>query len=69
MNQDQSYLLDILKLCQTILRLTDRLSEAEFYQDERTQLAVLYEITILGEVIKRLYSTFTQGGLSEMGSF
>lgn len=58
MNPDQSYLLDIAKLCQTILRLTANLTEAEFQQDERTQLAILYEITILGEVVKRLSIEF-----------
>ena len=58
MNQDQSYLLDIAKLCQTILRLTDNMTETEFRHDERTQLAILYEITILGEVVKRLSTEF-----------
>ncbi|MGL5083910.1 MAG: HepT-like ribonuclease domain-containing protein [Microcoleaceae cyanobacterium] len=58
MNQDKSYLLDIAKLCQTILRLTDNMSEVEFQNDERTQLAILYEITILGEVVKRLSPEF-----------
>lgn len=58
MNQDQSYLLDIAKLCQTMLRLTANMTEAEFQRDERTQLAILYEITILGEVVKRLSTEF-----------
>ncbi|NJO42554.1 MAG: DUF86 domain-containing protein [Cyanobacteria bacterium CRU_2_1] len=58
MNQDESYLLDIAKLCQTILRLTDNMTEAEFQNDERTQLAILYEITIIGEVVKRLSTEF-----------
>ncbi len=58
MNQDESYLLDIAKLCQTILRLTHNMSEAEFESDERTQLAISYEITIIGEVVKRLSTEF-----------
>jgi len=58
MNQDKSYLLDLAKLCQTILRLTQTMTEADFYGDERTQLAVLYEITIIGEVVKRLSNDF-----------
>ncbi|XFA72832.1 DUF86 domain-containing protein [Thermosynechococcaceae cyanobacterium Okahandja] len=58
MNQDPSYLLDIAKLCQTMLRLTANMTETEFQQDERTQLAILYEITILGEVVKRLSTEF-----------
>ena len=48
------------KLCRTILRLTNGMSETEFYSDERTQLAVLYEITIIGEVVKRLSKDFRQ---------
>jgi uncharacterized protein with HEPN domain len=58
MNRDESYLLDIEKLCQTIFRLTYNMTEAEFYNDERTQLAILYEITIIGEVVKRLSKEF-----------
>ena len=51
MNQDKSYLLDIAKLCRTILRLTDDMTETDFYSDERTQLAVLYEILVPLKVI------------------
>ncbi len=58
MHRDESYLLDIAKLCQTILRLTINMSEAEFQDDERTHLAVLYEITIIGETVKRLSAEF-----------
>ncbi|NER19301.1 MAG: DUF86 domain-containing protein [Symploca sp. SIO1C2] len=58
MNRDNSYLLDLAKLCQTILRLTETMTEVDFYGDERTQLAVLYEITIIGEVVKRLSNDF-----------
>ncbi|UIE36827.1 hypothetical protein [Leptodesmis sichuanensis] len=36
MQQDPSYLLDIAKLCQTILRLTADMTKTEFEQDERT---------------------------------
>jgi uncharacterized protein with HEPN domain len=34
------------------------MTEVEFQDDERTQLAVLYEITIMGEVVKRLSTEF-----------
>ncbi len=34
------------------------MTEAEFLHDERTQLVILYEITILGEVVKRLSAEF-----------
>ena len=36
------------------------MTETDFYSDERTQLAVLYEITIIGEVVKRLSPDFRQ---------
>lgn len=58
MNKDESYLLDLAHLCQTILKLTENMTKAEFKTDERTQLAILYEITIIGEVVKRLSSEF-----------
>ena len=31
------------------------MTEADFYNDEKTQLAVLYQIIIIGEVVKKLY--------------
>lgn len=58
MSRDESYLLDIAKLCRTVLRLTRGMTKTEFENDERTQLAVLYEITIIGEVVKRLSEAF-----------
>ncbi|MGI0479170.1 DUF86 domain-containing protein [Geminocystis sp. CENA526] len=60
MNYDQSYLLDIANLCETILRLTDNMTKENFFDDEKTYLAVLYEITIIGEVVKRLSSEFRE---------
>ena len=58
MNRDESYLLDLSRLCHTILRLAEGMTEAEFQNDERTQLAILYELTIIGEVVKRLSKEF-----------
>ncbi len=58
MQQDPSCLLDIAKVCQTILRLTANMTKAEFQQDERTHLDILYEVTVLGEVVKRLSPEF-----------
>ncbi len=60
MNRDASYLLDIAKFAQTILQLTENMSEVEFQNDQRTQLAVLYEIMIIGEVVKRLSPEFRE---------
>jgi uncharacterized protein with HEPN domain len=58
MNRDLSYLLDLAKFAQTILQLTENMSESEFEEDRKTQLAVLYEITVIGEVVKRLSPEF-----------
>jgi len=36
MNRDESYLLDIAKFAQTILQLTENMSETEFKDDQAT---------------------------------
>lgn len=58
MEKDKACLLDMLRFTQTILQLTMGMDEEMFKQDLRTQLAVLYELTVLGEAVKRLSLTF-----------
>jgi uncharacterized protein with HEPN domain len=58
MNRDPSYLLDIHKYAQDILLCVDGIDEATFTTDLKTQYAVLYGITILGEAVKRLSPEF-----------
>jgi uncharacterized protein with HEPN domain len=53
MNRDLSYLLDLAKFAQTILQLTENMSKSEFEEDRKTQLAVLYEITVIGEFVTK----------------
>ncbi len=60
MNRDQTYLIDIATTCQTVLELVQGMSQSSFVADKRTHLAVLYEITVLGEVVKRLSPEFRQ---------
>jgi len=36
------------------------MTETEFIEDEKSYLAVLYEITIIGEVVKRLSPEFRE---------
>lgn len=36
------------------------MTREEFFNDERTYLAVLYEITVIGEVVKRLSPGFRE---------
>jgi uncharacterized protein with HEPN domain len=60
MNRDLTYLLDIAHACQTVLDFIDGIDRETFKADRRTHLAVLYEITVIGEVAKRLSTDFRQ---------
>jgi uncharacterized protein with HEPN domain len=48
------YLLDILERCDRITRYVDGLDEAGWSKDERTQDAVLRNLEVIGEAVKRL---------------
>lgn len=58
MKRDSASLLDIAHFAETILQLTAGMDESRFQADLRTQLAVLYELTVLGEAVKRLSPEF-----------
>lgn len=60
MNRDLSYLLDINSTCCTILELLEGINKELFLTDKRTHLAVIYEITVIGEIVKRLSPEFRQ---------
>lgn len=60
MNRDQAYLLDIAATCQTVIELLQGMNQSSFLEDKRTHLAVLYEIAIIGEIVKRLSPEFRQ---------
>jgi uncharacterized protein with HEPN domain len=48
------YLLDILERCERITRYVDGFDEARWSKDERTQDAVLRNLEVIGEAVKRL---------------
>ncbi len=48
------YLLDIQERCERIMRYVEGLDEAEWSKDERTQDAVLRNLEVIGEAVKRL---------------
>lgn len=48
------YLLDILERCERIERHVGGLDEADWPKDERTQDAVLRNLEVIGEAVKRL---------------
>ena len=56
--RDQASLLDIAKAAQSTLAFVDGLTLDNFATDLKTQSAVLYPITILGEAVKRLSPEF-----------
>lgn len=58
MDRDNASLLDIARFAETILQLTAGMDEPAFQADLRIQLAVLYELTVLGEAVKRLSPEF-----------
>ncbi|MGD1927726.1 MAG: DUF86 domain-containing protein [Leptolyngbyaceae cyanobacterium] len=56
--RDQASLLDIAKAGQSALAFVDGLPLNDFATDLKTQSAVLYQIAILGEAVKRLSPEF-----------
>lgn len=56
--RDAASLLDILKAARLALEFVKDMSQAEFTSDLKTQSAVLYQIAILGEAVKRLSPEF-----------
>jgi uncharacterized protein with HEPN domain len=54
MSRDDASLLDIAQAAQMILEFTLGITQVEFEADRKTQSAVLYQIAILGEAVKRL---------------
>ena len=54
--RDQATVADILRACNLARQFVDGLDREAFLADEKTQAAVLHEITIVGEAVKRLSS-------------
>jgi uncharacterized protein with HEPN domain len=58
MRQDESSLVDIVQAIQRILRFAQDLSRDQLNEDEMRQSAILYQIMIVGEAVKRLSPEF-----------
>jgi uncharacterized protein with HEPN domain len=56
--RDHASLLDIAKAARLTLEFVAGISQQEFEADQKTQSAVLYQISILGEAVKRLSPEF-----------
>lgn len=60
MSRDKASLLDIIQAGQLVLQFTQELSREQLEADLRTQSAVLYQISIMGEATKRLSREFRE---------
>ena len=58
MAHDEAVLLDIIRAAELILAFTAEMDEASFIADIKTQSAVLHQLMVMGEAVKRLSSDF-----------
>lgn len=58
MDRNQSYLLDVYQAAVEARQFVEGMDAEAFKADRKTQLAVLYSITVLGEAVKRLSPEF-----------
>ena len=57
-SRDRASLLDIARSARLVLEFGAEMSQLEFEADLKTQSAVLYQISIMGEAVKRLSPEF-----------
>ncbi len=53
-NRDITSLLDIYNAAKKVLKSKGNLDKTAFLQDDKTQSAILYQLLIIGEAVKRL---------------
>jgi uncharacterized protein with HEPN domain len=58
MSRDDAALLDIARAAQLVIEFTRGVDELTFFDDVKTQSAVLHQLMVLGEAVKRLSSEF-----------
>ena len=58
MSRDNTYLLDIARAARLIIEFSQGLDRPAFLADVRTQSAILHQLMILGEAVKRLSPEF-----------
>ncbi len=58
MPRDDAHLLDILKAAGLAIEFKGRAEKPEFLEDAKTQSAVLHQLLIIGEAVKRISSEF-----------
>ena len=60
MQRDESAILDIARSARLVLEFTRGMGFAGFQNDEKTGSAVLHQLMVIGEAVKRLSSEFRQ---------
>ncbi|HHB89983.1 MAG TPA: DUF86 domain-containing protein [Anaerolineae bacterium] len=58
MHRDDVTLLDIDKAARLILTFSEGLTKEQFLDDAKTQSAILYQLLVIGEAVKRLSPEF-----------
>ncbi len=58
MRRDEATLLDIAEAARLVASFVQDVSKAVFLDDFKTQSAVLYQLIVMGEAVKRLSSEF-----------
>lgn len=58
MQRDRAVLLDIVRAAELILEFSAGMDETAFLNDVKTQSAILHQLMVLGEAVKRLSSDF-----------
>lgn len=58
MSRDEATLLDIARSLRLIIEFTREMNESDFLDDVKTQSAVLHQLLVLGEAVKRLSPEF-----------
>lgn len=58
MQRDDATLLDLLKAARLAILFKEGLDEQAFLQDLKTQSAILHQLLVLGEAVKRLSAVF-----------
>ncbi|MGB9593726.1 MAG: DUF86 domain-containing protein [Anaerolineae bacterium] len=60
MGRDEATLLDIVNAARAVLAFTQGMRQDQFLEDIKTQSAVLYQLIVMGETVKRLSREWRQ---------
>lgn len=58
MVRDEAVLLDIFRAAQLVLEFSQDMDKGSFFNDLKTQSAILHQLMVIGEAVKRLSTEF-----------